>query len=333
MAASPDWAVGLPRTTRPPSSSADDVRVAGGPLCPAMALRPRSAHDGRAAMSADGPAAVFVYGTLMPGRLRWPLIELQATGHRPAAVPGRLFDTGQGWPAALFDDGCGHHRARRAGGAPPRVARRPAGRAGPGRGRRHRPLRAGARDHHRRRRGLGLVHAPGHEPASPRSTPGPPSTSADQPQPHARSGRPSGTVSRRHHVAVLVPDPDGRRVGALYRASVELSARSRAGRSRDSGRPHRRLGTAIERRPPDRPQSDRDLGDRPSGPRADSVVNCTAKPSVAPQLASSGPQPEPVASSWLRSAHRATGPDQALGHVDEVDAVGTRRRSRSPPHT
>ncbi len=54
-------------------------------------------------MTADGPAAVFVYGTLMPGRLRWPLLELQATGHRPAAVRGRLFDTGQGWPAAQFD--------------------------------------------------------------------------------------------------------------------------------------------------------------------------------------------------------------------------------------
>jgi gamma-glutamylcyclotransferase (GGCT)/AIG2-like uncharacterized protein YtfP len=52
-----------------------------------------------------GPAAVFVYGTLMPGRLRWPLIELQAVGHRDASVPGRLFDTGQGWPAAQFDDG------------------------------------------------------------------------------------------------------------------------------------------------------------------------------------------------------------------------------------
>ena len=55
-------------------------------------------------MSADGPAAVFVYGTLMPGRLRWPLNDLQATGHRAAAVPGRMLDTGQGWPAALFDD-------------------------------------------------------------------------------------------------------------------------------------------------------------------------------------------------------------------------------------
>jgi len=46
---------------------------------------------------------VFVYGTLMPGRLRWPLLELHATGHRIAAVRGHLFDTGQGWPAAVFD--------------------------------------------------------------------------------------------------------------------------------------------------------------------------------------------------------------------------------------
>jgi gamma-glutamylcyclotransferase (GGCT)/AIG2-like uncharacterized protein YtfP len=50
------------------------------------------------------PAAVFVYGTLMPGRLRWPLLELHAVGHRDAAVRGHLFDTGRGWPAALFDD-------------------------------------------------------------------------------------------------------------------------------------------------------------------------------------------------------------------------------------
>ena len=36
----------------------------------------------------SGPAAVFVYGTLMPGRLRWPLIERQSVGHRQAAVAG-----------------------------------------------------------------------------------------------------------------------------------------------------------------------------------------------------------------------------------------------------
>ncbi len=55
-------------------------------------------------MTADlGPAAVFVYGTLMPGHLRWPLLEPHAVSHRPAAVPGHLYDTGRGWPAATVD--------------------------------------------------------------------------------------------------------------------------------------------------------------------------------------------------------------------------------------
>lgn len=49
--------------------------------------------------------ALFVYGTLMPGHLRWPLLELNATGQRPARCRGRLYDTGRGWPAAVFDDG------------------------------------------------------------------------------------------------------------------------------------------------------------------------------------------------------------------------------------
>jgi gamma-glutamylcyclotransferase (GGCT)/AIG2-like uncharacterized protein YtfP len=50
------------------------------------------------------PAALFVYGTLMPGRLRWPLLQPFVTGHQPAGVPGRLFDSGQGWPVATLDD-------------------------------------------------------------------------------------------------------------------------------------------------------------------------------------------------------------------------------------
>jgi gamma-glutamylcyclotransferase (GGCT)/AIG2-like uncharacterized protein YtfP len=49
------------------------------------------------------PPRLFVYGTLIPGRLRWPLLAPYATAHRPAAVPGRLFDSGQGWPVATFD--------------------------------------------------------------------------------------------------------------------------------------------------------------------------------------------------------------------------------------
>ena len=45
---------------------------------------------------------LFVYGTLMPGQARWPVLEpftdLRMT-NRTATVSGRLWDTGWGWPA------------------------------------------------------------------------------------------------------------------------------------------------------------------------------------------------------------------------------------------
>jgi gamma-glutamylcyclotransferase (GGCT)/AIG2-like uncharacterized protein YtfP len=46
---------------------------------------------------------LFVYGTLMPGHLRWPLIERFVRSSEPASVAGRLYDTGHGFPAARFD--------------------------------------------------------------------------------------------------------------------------------------------------------------------------------------------------------------------------------------
>ena len=46
--------------------------------------------------------ALFVYGTLMPGHLRWPMLEPHAIDHGQARVPGTLYDTGNGWPAAAF---------------------------------------------------------------------------------------------------------------------------------------------------------------------------------------------------------------------------------------
>jgi gamma-glutamylcyclotransferase (GGCT)/AIG2-like uncharacterized protein YtfP len=46
---------------------------------------------------------VFVYGTLMPGRLRWPLVEHHVTAHRPATVTGTLLDTGHGYPALVLE--------------------------------------------------------------------------------------------------------------------------------------------------------------------------------------------------------------------------------------
>ena len=48
---------------------------------------------------------LFVYGTLMPGHLRWAVLEPHAVSWRPTAVEGHLYDTGQGWPAAVFTPG------------------------------------------------------------------------------------------------------------------------------------------------------------------------------------------------------------------------------------
>ncbi len=48
---------------------------------------------------------LFVYGTLMPGQVRWHLLDPHVEGSPQLAdVRGRLFDTGSGWPAAVFSD-------------------------------------------------------------------------------------------------------------------------------------------------------------------------------------------------------------------------------------
>ena len=46
---------------------------------------------------------LFVYGTLRPGEVRWPFLEpfVVDEGHDDSAR-GTLFDTGLGYPAALF---------------------------------------------------------------------------------------------------------------------------------------------------------------------------------------------------------------------------------------
>ena len=54
-------------------------------------------------MSDAAPAVLFAYGTLLPGEPRWsflaPFVLDEGT---PAEVPGWLFDTGRGYPAARF---------------------------------------------------------------------------------------------------------------------------------------------------------------------------------------------------------------------------------------
>jgi gamma-glutamylcyclotransferase (GGCT)/AIG2-like uncharacterized protein YtfP len=47
---------------------------------------------------------LFVYGTLMPGRLRWPHVADLVAETRPATVPGTLYDTGRGYPALLLSE-------------------------------------------------------------------------------------------------------------------------------------------------------------------------------------------------------------------------------------
>jgi gamma-glutamylcyclotransferase (GGCT)/AIG2-like uncharacterized protein YtfP len=50
------------------------------------------------------PPRLFVYGTLMPGRLRWPILERFAVASRDARVPGTIYDSAEGWPVAVFAD-------------------------------------------------------------------------------------------------------------------------------------------------------------------------------------------------------------------------------------
>jgi gamma-glutamylcyclotransferase (GGCT)/AIG2-like uncharacterized protein YtfP len=45
---------------------------------------------------------VFVYGTLLPGEERWPLLAPFAVAWEAASVRGALFDTGYGYPALVL---------------------------------------------------------------------------------------------------------------------------------------------------------------------------------------------------------------------------------------
>ena len=48
--------------------------------------------------------SVFVYGTLKPGHLRWPIVAPFVASTDVAEVAGRLWDTGRDFPAARFRD-------------------------------------------------------------------------------------------------------------------------------------------------------------------------------------------------------------------------------------
>lgn len=98
-------------TPAPPSQNANDAQhlsqheaqqmVALG--LPAHAPAPVGAVvPGDAIPSIHGVMHLFVYGTLMPGHSRWPLLQPFTQGQpRRECVRGRLVDTGQGFPALL----------------------------------------------------------------------------------------------------------------------------------------------------------------------------------------------------------------------------------------
>ena len=48
---------------------------------------------------------LFVYGTLAPGELSWSLLAPYVIDTREGSVPGRLYDTGRGYPGAVFAPG------------------------------------------------------------------------------------------------------------------------------------------------------------------------------------------------------------------------------------
>ena len=54
-------------------------------------------------MTAEGTRSVFVYGTLRPGDVRWHHLRPFVTGDGvPDTAAGCLYDSGLGYPAALF---------------------------------------------------------------------------------------------------------------------------------------------------------------------------------------------------------------------------------------
>jgi gamma-glutamylcyclotransferase (GGCT)/AIG2-like uncharacterized protein YtfP len=50
-------------------------------------------------------AHLFVYGTLRPGDVRWPILARFVADEGVAdTTAGRVYDTGRGYPAAVFDE-------------------------------------------------------------------------------------------------------------------------------------------------------------------------------------------------------------------------------------
>lgn len=72
-----------------------------------MGSGPSPTQSSPAAPSTGSDQYLFVYGTTMPGHLRYPQIETFVAESTRDNVPGRLYDSGSGYPAAVFGAGLG----------------------------------------------------------------------------------------------------------------------------------------------------------------------------------------------------------------------------------
>ncbi|MDD7942238.1 gamma-glutamylcyclotransferase [Actinomycetospora lutea] len=78
-------------------AAARDLSGAPAPPTPDVVRVEHGAPD-----PASWPDRVFVYGTLLPGRSAWSLMAPHVTGEpREAWLPGRVHDTGRGYPALV----------------------------------------------------------------------------------------------------------------------------------------------------------------------------------------------------------------------------------------
>ena len=76
------------------------IATAAGVIIAGISLFLTRGGDGAA--EGDRSPAYFMYGTAMPGHLRYPAIDQFVASTAPDTVAGRLFDTGAGYPAAKF---------------------------------------------------------------------------------------------------------------------------------------------------------------------------------------------------------------------------------------
>lgn len=92
---------------RSPAGIGTIAAVAGVLVAVIALFADRGGDANPSATPSSTHAYMFVYGTTMPGHLRYGLVEDFVAETTRATVPGRLYDSGNGYPAAKFGGGSG----------------------------------------------------------------------------------------------------------------------------------------------------------------------------------------------------------------------------------